>query len=196
MKSLKFLFLVFISSLAYAGTFYHVDLPDAESAQGKKLVLNGMGLREVTILGLDVDVYVGGLYLEKKSTDAKEIINSTDLKIIKMKFLRDVSGGKSKNAWQETFNDVCKKPKDNQKLVDACTSLKPEFDKFKNLMVDIKNDETVSYVVSPKGVVIDVDGRPLGKFDSVNASRFFMEAYIGQKPIGETLRDRMLGLKK
>jgi len=50
-----------------AATLAGVELPGTETVDGTKLVLNGMGLREATVLR--VKAYVGGLYLEKPSSD-------------------------------------------------------------------------------------------------------------------------------
>ena len=49
-----------------AATVAGVNLPDTTTVGDKSLVLNGLGLRTEFM----VKVYVGGLYLEHKTTDA------------------------------------------------------------------------------------------------------------------------------
>ena len=57
-----------------AGELAGVTLADQVTVEGRTLVLNGMGLRQATILR--VHVYVGGLYLEARSADASQIMAS------------------------------------------------------------------------------------------------------------------------
>lgn len=61
-----------------------VKFDDEITLAGKKLVLNGLGLRKKVIL-FTFKVYVAGLYLEKKSKNANEIINSNQIKRLEMK---------------------------------------------------------------------------------------------------------------
>ena len=56
-----------ISLNLYSATQNKVTMPDTISIKGADLVLNGLGTRKAT--WLRVKVYVGGLYLEKKSKD-------------------------------------------------------------------------------------------------------------------------------
>ena len=55
---------------ANAGELAGVTMPDTATVAGSKLMLNGMGLREKFF----IDVYVGGLYLPAKTTDASKAI--------------------------------------------------------------------------------------------------------------------------
>ena len=85
-----------------AGELAGVTLPDRISVDSRTLVLNGMGLREATFL--KVDVYVAGLYLEKTSSDAEEIIRSDQAKRLVMKFVRAVGRKDLVKAWNEGFD--------------------------------------------------------------------------------------------
>ena len=48
-----------------------VNMPDQVTVESAKLVLNGMGAREATVF--NVNVYVAGLYLLKRSNDGDKI---------------------------------------------------------------------------------------------------------------------------
>ena len=63
-----------------------VTMPDTLTVAGKTLKLNGMGLRKK----MGFKVYVGGLYLEAPSSDAKAILAADAPKALKMHFLRSV----------------------------------------------------------------------------------------------------------
>ena len=59
-------------------TLKGVTLPVQTSRDGKVLILNGMGLRTKIVF----KVYVGGLYVEKPSKDADELISSGQDKLM------------------------------------------------------------------------------------------------------------------
>lgn len=65
-RLLVFLSLMFaFANPAAAGTKAGVTMRDTVTVANKQLVLNGMGLREATFL--NIDVYVAGLYVDRKS---------------------------------------------------------------------------------------------------------------------------------
>jgi hypothetical protein len=57
-----------------------VKLPQEIKANNIDLVLNGAGIREI----LWWDLYVGGLYLQKKNSDDKIIVNADETMAVKM----------------------------------------------------------------------------------------------------------------
>ena len=72
-KTLSILFICLITTSIFAQkTVSGVTLPELKTIQGERLLLNGAGLREK----LWIDLYVGGLYLATKTSDANEIINA------------------------------------------------------------------------------------------------------------------------
>ena len=96
-----------------AATLEDVSVPDQATVDGKTLVLNGLGLRTATML--KVKVYVIGLYLESKSSDAEAIIASSGQNAIEMHFVRDVTAEQLRDGWSEAFED-------NYKNVDSIKS--------------------------------------------------------------------------
>lgn len=64
-------------------------MPESYKLGQDNLVLNGAGLREKFAIG--VDVYVCGLYLKSKTTNAAAIINSDDPMVIRLQMVRGVN---------------------------------------------------------------------------------------------------------
>ena len=60
-----------------------VKLDEKLSLEGQSLVLNGAGTREK----MWIDLYVGSLYLPKKSSSAKDIMDSKDAGAIKLNII-------------------------------------------------------------------------------------------------------------
>src|SRR5215831_10014771 len=96
-----FLFLGATGLNLKAGTLAGVTLPDTEQVAGKTLVLNGMGIRTKYM----VKVYIAGLYLEQKSSDANAIIKSDAPRQIVMKFVHGASKSQMADAFNEGFQD-------------------------------------------------------------------------------------------
>ena len=84
-----------------ADTLAGVTLPDTAQVGGAKLVLNGLGMRKKFV----VKVYVAGLYLEQKSSDANAIIKADARKRIVMHFVRGASKDQMANAFEESFRN-------------------------------------------------------------------------------------------
>ena len=78
-----------------------VTIPDQVSVDGTKLLLNGMGVREATIF--NVNVYVAGLYLQKRSNDGAKIAATEEPKQMLLVFVRDVSKSDMAEAIQKGF---------------------------------------------------------------------------------------------
>ena len=63
---------------------------DSLKSGDKELVLNGLCLRKVHKFGIPIKVYVGGLYVAKKASDASELLASPNPKVVRLVFLRSV----------------------------------------------------------------------------------------------------------
>ena len=87
------------SVASHAKTLAGVTMPDTKMVGGVALKLNGLGMREATMF--KVDVYVAGLYVEKTSASAKELLEATGPKELVLKFVRNVSAADLSGAWKE-----------------------------------------------------------------------------------------------
>jgi hypothetical protein len=83
------LFSVLVARPAVAGECAGVTMPESVVADGVILRLNGLGLREATLL--KVDVYVAGLYLPATARDGKQILAANTPRQMRLQMLRDVS---------------------------------------------------------------------------------------------------------
>jgi len=81
------------------------SLPDAYPAGGQTLLLNGMGIRTLTIF--NVRVYVAGLYLAQKSRDARAILASPGTKVLMMQFLHKASKSDVEKQYREGEERNC-----------------------------------------------------------------------------------------
>jgi len=176
--------LMIISSLSFAAKKADVELPDTMKLEGKELVLNGIGIRRATFL--HIKVYVGGLYVLKKSQDAKVILDEPNPKHITMKFVRDVDADDLQDGWLEAFeaavSEAARKP------------LMAAFNKFNATMKDIKEGESILINFLDQGVQVSVKGQKhpfIG--DKAFARALLSVWFINARD--ELLRDELLGKK-
>ena len=146
------------------------------------LVLNGMGVREATMF--NVDVYVAGLYLEKKTQNPDEIIASEQVKRIDITFVRDVDKDDITDAWSSQFK---KNGADMAKLKDSITRLN-------SWMSGMDEGEKLSFTYEPgKGVTVVVKGAAKGVIPGAEFGHSFFAIWLGKSPPNKGLKSGMLG---
>lgn len=164
-----------------AATLAGITMADTVTLDGKTLVLNGLGVRAATFM--KVKVYIIGLYLENKSSDAKAIITSDQLKRIEMHFVHDVSAEDIREGWSEAFENNYK---------DA-GSIGHEISKFNASMQDMETGDSIVLEFSAGVVNVLVKGN---KVDSIEGEAFQQAAlsiWLGKKPPNKELKTGILG---
>jgi hypothetical protein len=79
------------------------DFPPAAEAAGRRLLLNGVGTRRY----LGFEVYRAALYLERPSGDAAAVLASPEVKLIRVRYARDVGLDAVSAAWEGAFAAAC-----------------------------------------------------------------------------------------
>lgn len=168
---------------AAAGTLAGVVLPDQVTVDSRTLVLNGMGLREATLL--KVDVYVAGLYLEAKSSDADAIVRSDQAKRLVMKFVRAVAAKDLVKAWNEGFG---------KSASGSLTALKDRIATFNSWMSDMPVGSTLSLTSVPgAGVEVEVQGEAKGTVPGADFAEALFRIWLGPSPPNPGLKEGLLG---
>ena len=158
-----------------------VTLPDTATVGSTRLVLNGLGLRTKFV----VKVYVAGLYLVQKSSDAGAILKSDDPKRIVMHFLHGVSKNQIADAFQESFRDNA--PEASQKL-------KPEIDRLLGALEPLKEqDEMVFTYISGTGTILAIKGQDKLTIAGPEFGQMLLAVWLGPKPPNAGLKKGLLG---
>jgi hypothetical protein len=157
-----------------------VKVPDTVTVAGQELRLNGAGVRSKFVF----KVYVGALYLQAASKDAKAIVEADAPKQVRMFFLRDVSRKQIQEAFEEGF--------EANSRADAA-DLKQQLPEIMKAIGNVKDGQAIvvtyvpgtgTTVIGPAGMAT-VPGKPF-------ADGLFRN-WLGPKPPSEDLRDGMLG---
>jgi len=169
------------SVVADAATLASVTLPDSAQVAGKTLVLNGVGLRTKFI----VKVYVAGLYLEQKSSDAAAILKSDAPKRLVMHFVRDVSRNQMTDAFQEGFD---------KNSPDAAKSMKPDIDRLLAAVDDIREGQEMVFTYLPgTGTTMSINGKDKVTIASPAFAAVVFSLWLGPKPPNADLKKGILG---
>jgi Chalcone isomerase-like len=160
-----------------------VNFPDHATVDGRELVLNGLGLREATILM--VDVYVAGLYLEVKSSDPAAILDAGRPKQLVMRFVRSVGKERLADSWTEGFDKNAGAKR---------SALASALAKLNEAMSDVKKDDVVTLTYVPDtGVTITVKGVDAAVIPGDDFQRVLFSIWLGAHPPNIPLREGLLG---
>ncbi|MHB0995489.1 MAG: chalcone isomerase family protein [Elusimicrobiales bacterium] len=159
-----------------------VTAPVSVDFEGKKLQLNGLGLRTKVVF----KVYVGALYLEKTSKDGLEIAASEQVKRIELTFLRGVDGADVAKAIADGFAN---------NAGDALPAIKERIAKFETFIPDVKKGDKLAFTYRPgKGVDVESAGKVAGSIEGKDFGDALLRVWLGPKPSDKALKDGLLGL--
>ncbi|NIP28227.1 MAG: chalcone isomerase [Phycisphaerae bacterium] len=160
-----------------------VSMPESLKAGQTTLLLNGAGVREKFF----IDVYVGGLYLKKRSQDPKEIIEANEPMAIRLHIVSSMlTSKKMEKATREGFKKA---------TGGNIEPIKVQIDEFCSVFKkEIKEDDRYDLIYVPgKGVEVYING----EYTSVTEGLAFKQALFGiwlsDKPAQKSLKKAMLG---
>jgi hypothetical protein len=163
-------------------TLADVTLPDTITVGSQTLVLNGLGLRTK----LFVKVYVGGLYLEKKSGDAAAIVQADTTKRVVLQF---VYGEVTRDQMVESFTEGFKN--------NAPSAQKAQVDQFIGALETMKKGEQlVATYVPATGTTLSIRGKDKLTIPGLPFAQALFSVWLGPKPPTGDLKNGMLGKKK
>ncbi|XXF80409.1 chalcone isomerase family protein [Myxococcaceae bacterium GXIMD 01537] len=182
-KSLAVVLSLTLALPAVAKEIAGVKFPETATVDGKELKLNGVGLRTATFLS--VKVYAAGLYVEKTSHDAAQIIGSDQVKRVRMSMLRDLERKKIADAITEGFEKNAKA---------QLPALQARLTKLTAAIPDLKKgDELVLTYVPDKGTVITSKGGQELSIEGKDFADALFSVWLGKHPVDGDLKNGMLG---
>ena len=160
-----------------------VTLPTQMDVDGQALVLNGTATRKKFI----VKVYVAGLYLPARETDAERILDADEPRHLVMQFVHDVDKKKMCDAWNEGLE---------KNTPDATPELKGQFETLCSYMEDIKKGEQFVFTYLPgSGTRVSVKGVEKGTIEGKAFADALFKVWIGPRPgPGEGFKKGLLGV--
>jgi hypothetical protein len=164
-----------------AASLAGVNLPDTITVGDKSLALNGLGLRSEFM----VKVYVAGLYLKHKSSDADAIIKVDEPKRMIMQFLHDASRKQMTDAFEKSFKD---------NAPDAAKTMKSDVDGFLGALEDVKVGEQMVFTYIPAtGTTLAINGKDKLTIPGAPFGQLVFSVWLGPVPPTANLKKGILG---
>ena len=174
--------LLLLSFAAGAAEVEGVKLEDRTQVEGRDVVLNGAGLRKRFVF----KVYVMGLYLAQKTTDA---VNVAGPKRVSIHMLRDVGADTFTEALAEGI-------KANHSEAEA-KALEPRVKQLASTIAEIKEAKkgmTIALDWNGSATQLMIDGKPAGRpIEGEDFYRALLRIWLGDKPVQEDLKKALLG---
>ena len=183
-KNLLLLLCVFSFSFADAQTEVGgAKLPNTQTFDDATLVLNGAGVREK----FWIDLYAAALYLGKKNSDAKAIVNSEEPMAIKLHIVSGmISSDKLIGAVRDGFD----------KSTGGNTApIQPQIDSLLSHFQDeINKGDVFDLVYFPdRGVVAYKNGEERGAVKGKDFKKALFGIWLSDNPADKGLKADMLG---
>ncbi len=184
-RALSLLFLIATFTLpAQADQIAGAEIPDRIEAEGTELLLNGAGVRKKFMMS----IYVGALYLQKKSADATAITAADEVMAIKLQMVSGlISSEKMQKATEEGFeNATGGKTEPIRKEIDAF------IDVFRE---EITETDLFDILYVPgKGVDVHKNGAYKATIGGgLPFKRALFGIWISEHPAQKSLKEAMLG---
>lgn len=160
-----------------------INMPETLKAGDTVLSLNGAGIRTKFFLKL----YVGGLYLQNKTSDYKKVLNADEPMAIRLHITSSlITSEKMEDATREGFDNSMGGNTDKFKK-----EIESFIDIFKS---EIKENDTFNIVYVPeKGVEVYKNDKLESTIKGLEFKKALFGIWLGEEPAQDSLKDEMLG---
>ena len=167
---------------ADAGELKGVTLPDTVDVGDQSLQLNGMALRKK----LFIKVYVAGLYLPDKQTDAAGVLASDTPRRMVMHWLRGVGQDSICGGWMDGLR---------ANTPDASDELEQDFETLCEWTGSAEEGDRYVFTYVPgEGTTVEVAGEIKGTFEGKEFADALFASWIGPDPgPGEGFKSDLMG---
>ncbi len=161
----------------------NVSMPTILELEGRALVLNGMAVREASIF--QVDVYVGGLYLEQPTRDVGAFLESEQHKRLVLHFVHGVGRSDVVRAFRWGLRT---------NVGDEQSRFEQDIAQLEQMLVGVRNGDEVTFDYVPsRGITMLVNGHPRGRLENEAFARPFFMVFVGPHGTNNHLRDGLVG---
>jgi hypothetical protein len=175
--------LLVVSPAINAKEIEGVNMPEYLEVGKSKLILNGAGVRSKFFM----DLYVGGLYLENKSNNPQEIIDSDEPMAIRLHIISSlITSKKMENATREGFENATKGDTE---------PIKSQIEEFISVFKEKieKNDIFELTYLPAEGLEVYKNGEFKSRIEGPAFKRALFGIWLGEKPAQKSLKEEMLG---
>ena len=160
-----------------------VRVPVTTEVDGRRLALNGMAVREVALV--QVDLYVGALYLEHRTRDVGTFLGSNQHKRLELHFVHDIGRDSVLRFLRWGFSG---NPEELRSEYEA------QADWIEQFFTDYVVGDVVAFDYRPgHGITMSKNGQTLGYFDGDEFAKLFFGVFVGPRASNRALREGLVG---
>ena len=177
------LILIIMSPAINAKEIGGINMPESLESGRAKLMLNGAGVREKFFM----DLYVGGLYLQEKSQDAKAIIEADEPMAIRLHIISSmITSKKMEKATREGFENA---------TGGNTEAIKVQIEEFISVFKEeIKEGDIYDLIYVPgKGVEVSKNNKSRSIIKGFPFKKAMFGIWLSDKPAQKNLKKEMLG---
>ena len=175
--------LIIMSPASNAKEIEGINLPESLEVAKSELILNGAGVRSKFF----IDLYVGGLYLQNKSNNPREIIEEDELMAIRLHIISSlITSKKMENATREGFENATK---------GNIEPIKRQIEQFISVFKEkIEENDIFDLIYLPgKGLEVYKNGELRSRIEGLAFKRALFGIWLSDKPAQNSLKEEMLG---
>ena len=160
-----------------------VHFDEQVTLDGTTLVLNGAGVRHVTIFG--IEVYAAGLYVPAATHDATVVLDDATPRELVAVMKRDVGSDQIGPAFREAIERAAGTPS---------ASLRAEIASFASWLPAMRERDRLVVTYSPEhGLVVRAPSASAPFHGSAALARAVFGMWLGTHPVEDSLRAALLG---
>ncbi|UCG22376.1 MAG: chalcone isomerase family protein [Deltaproteobacteria bacterium] len=175
--------LIIMSPVSNAKEIEGVNMPESLEVTKSKLILNGAGARSKFFM----DLYIGGLYLQNKSNNPKEIIEGDELMAIRLHIISSlITSKKMEDATREGFENATK---------GNTEPIKSQIEEFISVFKEkIEENDIFDLIYLPgKGLEVYKNSEFKSRIEGLVFKQALFGIWLSDKPAQKSLREDMLG---
>lgn len=185
MKKLIAILLLCVSMQTMAQELGGAKFDDGVRVDNAPLVLNGVGLRSILFLKM----YVAGLYLPEKMTNAEAVLANKGAKRIALHVLNDTDSEHFLKGFRKGFE----KNHNAQEMAELRDRMEAFVHMF-DAVTKVKKGDVIALDWRPEnGTRIRLNESELGTIAGEDFYRALLSIWIGEKPVSSDLKKGLLG---
>ena len=112
------------------------------------------------------------------------ILQSTERKLLDIRFLRDVGADDARQAWRDGFDQNCRAP---------CNLDPRDVHRFLAAVPSMRKGDATTLLFTPDSVRVTVNGQPMGDIVNPQFAKTMLATFIGPEPPTPRLKRELLG---
>lgn len=163
-----------------------VFLPKVKNLNGFETILNGHGLRRFSFYGIQMDMYVAGLYSRDELLMESDVWNTDGPICIDFIFLQNVPTKRMRIAWRYQMDTSVSQRHNNY------PGYEKDRETFLQLMGSINKLGMQSIQIIGNETMVVENGTIKGSVKGTNFQKAFLSMWFGEKPVTPELKLNLL----